>query len=205
MKNANYSDTWNDYMWEEHGIQLSRTYNSRSLYAGIFGFGWCSTLESAIRVESAQVLRFVSCGDGLETALRRNGTGGHGEQRFEDNNYVILVGLDGTYAMECQGICACMPGLGVSGMVFDRMGNLIRMTLRDGDSLEVSRDRGLFTAMKDRAGHEIRFEYDTTGRVRKSCYPNGTCSQYEYSLAGNLMTRQKNSWVSSGSGSLPSE
>ena len=44
MKNANYSNTWIDMDVPGSGYDLKivRTYNSRSLFNGMFGFGWCS-------------------------------------------------------------------------------------------------------------------------------------------------------------------
>lgn len=69
MKNANYSETWTDIVVPGSGFELriARTYNSRSLFNGIFGFGWCSDYETKIDVLSDGQLRLTECGGGLET------------------------------------------------------------------------------------------------------------------------------------------
>jgi len=52
MKNASFSDYWVDLMVPGNNffLRISRTYNSRSLFSGIFGFGWCSNLETQIEI-----------------------------------------------------------------------------------------------------------------------------------------------------------
>ena len=52
MKNANYSNTWVDFELEGTGydLKLERTYNSRTLFNGIFGFGWCTNFETKLEV-----------------------------------------------------------------------------------------------------------------------------------------------------------
>ncbi len=50
MKNANFTDDWVDLKFPSTGFNLSveRTYHSRILYNGMFGFGWCSDLEQKL-------------------------------------------------------------------------------------------------------------------------------------------------------------
>ncbi len=62
MKNANYSHTWTDI----DSLTLKRTYNSRSLHNGLFGFGWCSDYESILKVTPEGNLKIVVCGGGNE-------------------------------------------------------------------------------------------------------------------------------------------
>jgi hypothetical protein len=40
---------------------LPRTYNSRSLHSGYFGFGWCTPIESRLEEIAADHIRFKSC------------------------------------------------------------------------------------------------------------------------------------------------
>lgn len=64
MKNASFSDYWVDLMIPENNflMRISRTYNSRSLFTGIFGFGWCSNLESQMDVTLEGNLLLSDCG-----------------------------------------------------------------------------------------------------------------------------------------------
>ncbi|MFS4459021.1 DUF6531 domain-containing protein [Bdellovibrio sp. HCB2-146] len=68
MKNANYSNTWIDMDVPGAGYDLKivRTYNSRSLFNGMFGFGWCSDFETNMEVTAEGNIKVTECGGGLE-------------------------------------------------------------------------------------------------------------------------------------------
>lgn len=68
MKSANYSDSWTDITVPGIGydLRVNRTYNSRSLFNGMFGFGWCSDYETKIEVTTESNLRLTECGGGME-------------------------------------------------------------------------------------------------------------------------------------------
>ncbi len=68
MKNANYAETWTDLVVPGSGYELrvQRTYNSRSLFNGMFGFGWCSDFETRLEVTAESNLMLTECGGGLE-------------------------------------------------------------------------------------------------------------------------------------------
>lgn len=68
MKNANYSDTWVDITMPGAGypLRVSRTYNSRSVFNGMFGFGWCSDFETTIQKLPEGRLKLTECGAGQE-------------------------------------------------------------------------------------------------------------------------------------------
>lgn len=68
MKNANYAETWTDLVVPGSGYELrvQRTYNSRSLFNGMFGFGWCSDFESKLEITAESNLMLTECGGGLE-------------------------------------------------------------------------------------------------------------------------------------------
>lgn len=72
MRNANFSDSWTDIEVPGGGFPLRvvRAYNSRSLYNGMFGFGWCSDLETALEVTPEGNVRILECGDGAEFVYR---------------------------------------------------------------------------------------------------------------------------------------
>lgn len=67
-KNANYTKTFVDLEFPDKGIpfKIERTYNSRSLYRGIFGYGWCSNLETKLEVMPDNTIMVIECGGGLE-------------------------------------------------------------------------------------------------------------------------------------------
>ena len=67
-KNGNYTKTFVDISFPGAGLpfKVERTYNSRSLYRGLFGYGWCSNLETRIDVLPDNTLNLVECGGGRE-------------------------------------------------------------------------------------------------------------------------------------------
>lgn len=69
MKNANYSNSWTDMEVLGSGFDLRvvRTYQSRTLFNGIFGFGWCSDFETKLEVNSEGNIKITDCGAGRET------------------------------------------------------------------------------------------------------------------------------------------
>ncbi|MGZ3722749.1 MAG: DUF6531 domain-containing protein, partial [Bdellovibrionales bacterium] len=68
MKSANYSESWTDIIVPGVGydLRINRTYNSRSLFNGLFGFGWCSDYETKVEVTPESYLRLTECGGGME-------------------------------------------------------------------------------------------------------------------------------------------
>lgn len=68
MKSANYSESWTDIQVPGVGydLRINRTYNSRSLFNGLFGFGWCSDYETKVTVTPEGNLRLTECGGGQE-------------------------------------------------------------------------------------------------------------------------------------------
>jgi YD repeat-containing protein len=68
MKNANFANSWTDLEVPGSGydLKVTRTYNSKSLFDGIFGFGWCSDFETSLQVTAEGNLKLVECGAGQE-------------------------------------------------------------------------------------------------------------------------------------------
>lgn len=69
IQSAGYSKTFIDFKHQGRGylFQIERTYNSRSLFNGIFGFAWCSNFETELNVLPDNSVKVVECGGGLET------------------------------------------------------------------------------------------------------------------------------------------
>ncbi len=68
MKNANFSTTFTDIQVPGSGydLRIQRTYNSRTIFSGIFGYGWCSDFETKLQVTAEGNLMVTECGGGLE-------------------------------------------------------------------------------------------------------------------------------------------
>ncbi len=74
MRNASYNETWVDYIDPGAGIEIKiqRYYSSRSLFIGMFGYGWCSKLETHLTITSDGILNLTECGGGLEVTYYPN-------------------------------------------------------------------------------------------------------------------------------------
>ena len=68
MKNANYANSWVDLEVPGSGydLKVNRTYNSKSLFDGMFGFGWCSDFETTLQITAEGNLKITECGAGQE-------------------------------------------------------------------------------------------------------------------------------------------
>lgn len=68
MNNASYSNTWVDLEVPGNGYDMKvlRAYKSRTIFNGIFGFGWCSEFETKLETTSEGNIKISECGDGQE-------------------------------------------------------------------------------------------------------------------------------------------
>ena len=68
LRNGSYTEKWIDFIEPEVGIdmRIERFYSSRSLFTGLFGFGWCSVFETHLSKVSDGTLRLTECGGGLD-------------------------------------------------------------------------------------------------------------------------------------------
>ena len=74
-RSAGYSKTFTDFKTNDldYPLEIKRTYNSRSLYDGLFGFGWCSNLETRLSVLPDGMIKVVECGGGMEVLYQPKG------------------------------------------------------------------------------------------------------------------------------------
>lgn len=68
LKNANFSHSWVDLEIPggSYVLKIERTYNSRTLFSGIFGYGMCSDFETFIEITAEGNLRLKECGAAQE-------------------------------------------------------------------------------------------------------------------------------------------
>lgn len=84
MKNANFSTSWTDLIVPGGGyeMKIQRTYNSRSLFNGLFGFGWCSEFETKLIISPDNTIKVFECGAGLETTYTTKDYGAKDVERL---------------------------------------------------------------------------------------------------------------------------
>lgn len=69
MNSASYVNSWVDLELPGSGYDMKvlRTYKSRSIYNGMFGFGWCSDFETKLDTTPEGNISISECGDGKVT------------------------------------------------------------------------------------------------------------------------------------------
>jgi len=74
-RSAGYSKTFLDFKAPGSSplMEIKRTYNSRSIYNGLFGFGWCSPIETQLSVLPDETIKVVECGGGMEILYHPKG------------------------------------------------------------------------------------------------------------------------------------
>jgi YD repeat-containing protein len=187
MKNANYSNTWVDIEIPGSGYELkiSRTYNSRSLINGIFGFGWCSDFETRLEKTAEGNLKLVECGAGQETfyyprefskkdidkTISSIATRMRESKKFEDRALKQLIeqmasdaDLRAQYAADYkvavpvkEGTQFFANGREVESIVLAK--GFYTRTLPDNSSMRFSLE-GRISYIYDKNGNFLKFDYD---------------------------------------------
>jgi YD repeat-containing protein len=187
MKNANYSNTWVDLEVPGSGYELkvSRTYNSRSLFSGMFGFGWCSEFETTLTVTAEGNLKITECGAGQEMLytprefnkkdiektvsqiMTRIRSVKKADEKYYKNLHDQMMtdsDLRSKYAVDLkiavpvkEGTQFFANGREVENIVFAK-GNYTR-NLADGSSMRFSA-QGRMSYMYDKNGNYLKFDFD---------------------------------------------
>lgn len=184
MKNANYSDTWTDVS-EKLGVTILRTYNSRSLFDGMFGFGWCSDFETSVSLNDRGAYELSFCGDGLrlEFAPQQLGEGPGRVQATKDGDTLEISDQSFLYRRND----------GKETLHFDRMGKLSAIETSGFGTVRIMRQYGRITAIADWEGRLYRFSTSSTGKVFHILTPDDLLIEYQYNQNGDLVA-VKNAW-----------
>ncbi len=216
MKNANYSNTWVDIIVPGTGydLRVSRTYNSRSLFSGMFGFGWCSDFETNVKITPEGNLKLTECGGGLEIvytprnfgkkdvektvatiinkmkADKKNVQGDKYFKTLTDQMYED-INIRSKYAQEYgitvpvkEGTTFLADGREVENFVLQK-GFYVR-TLQDGSSMRFNL-QGKLTAMYDKNGNFLKIEYDKSS-IREVVDNGGRKLTFKYFPNGKVKT-----------------
>lgn len=70
MRNGSYAEKWIDVISPGDGydLRIERFYSSRSLFIGLFGFGWCSSIETKLEHLTDGTITLSECGGGIEVS-----------------------------------------------------------------------------------------------------------------------------------------
>lgn len=208
MKTANYSQTWTDIevpsSANQFKLKVDRTYNSRSLFDGMFGFGWCSDFETRLDITPEGNIRLVECGSGQETVFMPQESGkkeidativsilaGVRKAKTMDEKSVKALGEDmvsnhqlrARYAADFKVKVEAKEGMqyfanGKEVEKFSFANNIYTRTLVSGTQMRFNK-QGRMTHLYDNAGNFLRFEYDKDS-VREVIDNNGRKLSFKY-------------------------
>lgn len=194
MKNANFSQSWIDIEVSGTGydMRVQRTYNSRSLHNGIFGFGWCSDFETRMNITAEGNLKITECGAGQElffspretarkeidqtiqkviAKMKAEKTVGRNEEYYKKltaeliENDIRRAQMAAQYSVAVgvkEGTKFYANGREVEHVVFQK--NVYNRHLQDGSSQRFD-NKGRLTHMYDKNGNFLKFDYDKENMV----------------------------------------
>jgi YD repeat-containing protein len=195
MKNANFSNSWVDLEVPGSGFDLkvTRTYNSRSLFSGMFGFGWCSEFETSIDISAEGVIKLTECGAGQEVTFRSK----------ESIKNLSQIKDGTTFLISGQGVENIVFNKGAynrnlpdgSSQRFNLKGRLTHLYDKNGNFLKFELDQdGTIREIVDNNGRKLNFKYYPSKKVRQIIGPSGTNAEYKFSNQDDLAW-VKNAWT----------
>ncbi len=158
------------------GLDLTRTYNSLSASTeGIFGYGWSSSYESNLVVNSDGSVT-VTEADGSQVTATPDGSGGYTVPTWSDST--LTQNGDGTWTFVRQQ---------TTTYTFSSSGKLTAIADRNGYSTQLAYNgSGQLATATDSAGRTITLSYGTNGLVSQVEDPAGQVTNYGYDSSGNL-------------------
>jgi hypothetical protein len=159
MKDGNYHRSWID------GGILNRTYNSRSLHKGLFGFGWCSDLELKLEIGSDNSIRLEECGTSkvFSQVSTKPSLYIYGQQRLDRNKAGFVLSAPGrTWTFDPGGrLMKWRRGPEEVALDFDADGRPLRMRSRRLGSwtLSYSDDQRKIIKIGTSHGREVFYFY----------------------------------------------
>lgn len=199
MRNANYSNTWTDLEYPGSGFDLRvlRTYNSRSLFNGMFGFGWCSDFETKVDTTAEGNLKITECGAGqelfftskdfskneIENTVKQIVDKVKVAKKLNDSDLkkfreelLVDANLRSRFAFSYkvnrpikEGATYFSNGVELENIVFSK--GVYTRTMKDGSSQRFD-SNGRLTHLLDRNGNFLKFEY-TRDLLKEAVDNNG--------------------------------
>ncbi|WP_353646181.1 DUF6531 domain-containing protein [Mesorhizobium sp. WSM2239] len=184
MQNANYTNTWID-VTEKLGVSVLRTYNSRSLFDGMFGFGWCSKFETSIAFNDRDSFELSFCGGGASLEFEP-------QQRSEGPGRVLTAQDGSTLEVSAQRF-VYRSADGKETLHFDRMGHVSGIETSGFGTVEIIRRYGRIIEIVDWEDRRYRFSTNSAGKVLRIHTPDDLLIEYRYNHYGDLVA-VKNAW-----------
>jgi RHS repeat-associated protein len=171
--NGNYASQETDFLIEGRGkaVSVSRTYNSRSLESGIFGYGWSSNLDQNLKFATDELVLYRD-EDGTRHYFSKNSSGGYDTP---GGVYLELTkNSDGTFTITDND---------QSQTSFNSSGKLISETDSNNNKTTYSYTGSQLTSISDPSGRKTIITHGTNGKV--SSIVDSANREYKYSYDTN--------------------
>jgi len=183
MKDASYYKTWIDLEIQRGAkvFQLRRTYSSRSLHQGLFGFGWCSDFEKSLdlrRKTEEIVLQDCRTNDSVKFKKKS-------PTLYESANKESLEYKDNQYLRTTAK---------KSLQKFNKNGKLVSLVNASGDRLDLSYDlTGSLQKVRFNQTTELLVKMDNSKkRILQITHPHNPGVLYTY--LGQDLVQVTNAW-----------
>lgn len=165
MKDASYRQTFTDIG------DIKRTYNSRSLHTGFFGFGWCSNLERSLDITSVREIIFRDCDQEIPFVLT------------DENNSLKIRTYENSITREKlifkSGVYTQYLDSGEI-RVFNRLGQMISQIFSNGNKLGFVYENGSLKSLKTNSNLLLTFSFNDTRQITRIQSNSGLSSLYLY-------------------------
>jgi RHS repeat-associated protein len=178
-----------------YAININRFYNSISNRIGLFGRGWSTPYDEALKVFSSTTLRYYSS-DGQATYFTRSGSSGPFLPMETDFYGQIIQNADGSYTLTfTNGLSRKFNSSGQLISLTDRIGNITQLNYDAAGKLisiidpvnrvlnVTSNANGRIISIADSLGTIANYAYGSSQELLNVTYPDG--SKYQYTYVGS--------------------
>jgi len=176
--NGNKYQPEEDYRAPATGLSFTRTYNSTFGKDIGLGYGWISSINTQLEIDSVDTSSLV--------ARRPDGRGepftcarAKGSCSGEPDTFLVLTKDASGYTLtHLQGITER----------FDTFGRITAKSYTAGTQILYGYDaQGRIASITGPFGHMLSFAYDPQGHLATVTYPDGQTTQYSYNASSNLV------------------
>lgn len=206
MQNMSYTEEWIDFIipFENYkNFSVSRDYNSRRSYGGMFGDGWCSEFDVRLDLEVENIPVMRECGHGRSTSFLASSLGDDVKARIAE---IIVARLEEYSNTDAPTLAELRESDGLLVLWIDRLdlsffatsddefesasGILLRRVeggyaLIDGSSRLWFDDRGRLVKKQQLDGTSYSLSYSDAG-VHSVKFPEGRELLFDYDDDGNM-------------------
>lgn len=188
--NGNFFIFYDDALFSAEGVlPISRNYNNKASYDGLFGFGWGSLYASNLVDSKNGTITIHEYGNGgtnvflIENSANRNGKA---RKKFLGKLYRSERYGNQTLTASKSGYVRVHENGGTES--FDRNGKLRRIDRKSGGFIELLYDpKGFLSELKDEAGRKVLVKCDGKGRIIGLVSSEGR--EFRYSYDGNVLKK----------------